>query len=422
MDTAHKKDVVVIGGGIIGLMSAYYLSKKGAQVTVLDKGPKHQASSHANCGLISPSHIMPLNNIGLILKSLGMLFRKDAAFKIRPQADWAFVTWLLGFLAKSSPSSIHNGTHGRLALLLSSASLYKELIAEENMDCQWTENGILFVFKTKKGFEQYKGTDEYTKRFDIQAEPIIGQALLDREPALKHDIYGAWFYDIDSWLKPDEIVTALTAHIVNNGGNIVHDTEVTDFELSGSTISGVIDRNGQKWKAEKYLLATGAWSPLLSKRLGFKLPIIPGKGYSITMKSPSVSPKVPCIMMEKKVVATPWENSYRLGSTMELAGYDEGLNEIRLEALKKGAEDYLIEPYTNEIYEKWWGWRPMTYDGLPIIDKSPRQSNLWLSCGHSMVGMSMATGTGKLIAELMNGEDSHIPISPYRYNRFSSRL
>ena len=418
MEGNSRPDVIIIGGGIIGLMSAYYLSKKGASVTILDKGPKQQASSHANCGLISPSHIMPLNNISLIFKSLGMLFKKDAAFKIKPQADWQFISWLVGFLAKSLPSAIQSGTQARLSLLLSSAGLYKELIEQEKLQCNWSEEGILFVFKTKRAFDEYQKTDNYTKRFDIHAEPISGKALYDKEPALKEDVHGAWFYDIDSWLKPDEIVNAMTDYILSKGGRIEHNTEVVDFEIQSGKITSVVDKNGNKWISDKYLLATGAWSPILSKNLGFRIPIIPGKGYSMTMKSPEICPKVPCIMMEKKVVATPWEGAYRLGSTMELAGYDDGLNEVRLDALKKGAKEYLKEPYSEDIYEKWWGWRPMTYDGLPIIDKSPKQSNLWLACGHSMVGMSMATGTGKLISEILYGEKPHIPSNPYQFQRF----
>ena len=179
MERSDKRDVVIIGGGVVGLMSAYYLTKKGVQVTVIDKGPKVQASSHANCGLISPSHILPLNNISLIFKSLGMLFQKDAAFIIRPQADRAFISWLIGFVSRSLPSSIYQSTVARMALLLSSADLYQELIDEENIDCGWSDRGILFVCKNKKTFKEYQITDNYTKKFSIQAEPLIGNELFD---------------------------------------------------------------------------------------------------------------------------------------------------------------------------------------------------------------------------------------------------
>jgi len=419
MEGSQKRDVIIIGGGIIGLMSAYYLTRKGVKVTVIDKGPSHQASSHANCGLISPSHILPLNNLSLIFKSLGMLFQKDAPFKIRPQADPAFVSWLIGFLSKAFPSSIYQSTVARMALLLSSAELYQALIADEKIDCGWSNKGILFVFKDKRGFDKYKSTNDYTKRFNVEAESLVGNDLLDKEPALKDNLYGAWYYDIDNWLKPDRMVKALVQKISEADGQIVHDTEINNFHFERSQLKGVSDSTGSYWEGDKFLLAAGAWSPLVSKKLGFSLPIIPGKGYSITMERPEICPSYPCIMMEKKVVATPWENSYRLGSTMELTGYDESLNEVRLEALKRGAEDYLRDPYNEDVSEKWWGWRPMTYDGLPIIDKSPKHTNLWLACGHSMVGMSMGTATGKLISETMLNEEPHLSLSPYRYKRFT---
>ncbi len=412
-----KKDVFIIGGGIIGLMSAYYLTKAGVKVTIADKGPKEQASSHANCGLISPSHIMPLNNISLILKSFGMMFKRDAAFKIKPQADWAFLSWLIGFLRKSTSSAIEFSSLGRLQLLLSSAHLYRDLIKQENLDCHWSEKGLLFVCKTKKAFDEYVATDNYTRKFDIQAEPLVGQELLDKEPALLEDLYGAWYYDIDNWLKPDLLLSALTERLTEMGVELVTE-EVTDFVVEGGTIKSVSTHDDKEYNADAYVLATGAWSPLLGKKLKLKVPIIPGKGYSITMDSPALSPKLPCIMMEKKVVATPWKDSYRLGSTMELAGYDDSLNEVRLQALKKGAEYYLKQPYTAEIKEKWWGWRPMTFDGLPIIDKSPKHHNLWLACGHSMLGMSMGTGTGKLIAEMITGQPTHVATEAYSFQRF----
>ena len=413
-----RNDVAIVGGGIIGLMSAYYLSKEGAKVTLIDKGPEKQASSHANCGLISPSHILPLNSLSLIIKSFGFLLKKDAPFTIKPQADWQFFSWLLGFLRKSLPAAVYSSSKGRMELLLSSASLYQELLKEENIECDWSNRGILFVFKSKKAFRDYAVTDDYTRKFGIGAEKLEGKQLTEKEPALRDDVYGAWYYDIDNWLKPDELIKGLKSKLKNRGVDIITGTEVIDFQTDKLKVRALLTKEKEEIHADQYLLSSGAWSPLLAKKIGVRLPVIPGKGYSITMERPENTPSLPCNLMEKKVVATPWQGSYRLGSTMELAGYDESLNRTRLEALKKGAIDYLKTPYTSQVLEEWWGWRPMTYDGLPIIDKSPKHENLWLATGHSMLGMSMGTGTGKLISEMMLQKEPHVDTSPYSHQRF----
>ena len=412
---SKKYDTVVIGGGVIGLFSAYYLVKSGQQVVVLDKGPVQQASSHGNCGLVSPSHIMPLNSYELIVKSIGWLFKKDAPFKIKPQLDRHFLKWTTQFVKHASPKHVQRNTHAIHDLIISSRSLFAEVLEEEQWDCHWSANGIHFVFKTEKHFKRYHEVNDYTKDFGITAEPIVGQELLDQEPALRDDVYGSWYYDIDAWLKPDDLVKHLKTWLIDHGCEIINEQEVKEMKVAQGKLEAVITQDQQVYQGHAFLLATGAWSPLLKKEHKLNLPVVPGKGYSITMKSPKVSPKVPIIMEERKVVATPWNDSYRLGSTMEFAGYDESMNMTRLEALKRAATEYLKEPYTDEVEETWYGWRPMTYDGVPIIDRSPTHKNLFLAVGHNMLGLSMSTGTGKLVAELMTGQQPHIDPSLYHY-------
>jgi D-amino-acid dehydrogenase len=171
--------------------------------------------------------------------------------------------------------------------------------------------------------------------------------------------------------------------------------------------------------ADAFILATGAWTPLLSKELACRIPIQPGKGYSMTMRRPNNCPQIPLIFPETKVAVTPMQSGYRLGSMMEFSGYDESLRPERLELLRRGAEPFLKEPYTNDTEEQWFGWRPMTSDGLPIIDFSPATNNVLIAAGHNMIGMSTGPGTGKLVAEMINKEQTHIDPRPYSLRRFS---
>ncbi len=152
-----------------------------------------------------------------------------------------------------------------------------------------------------------------------------------------------------------------------------------------------------------FIVAAGAWTPLLNEHLGCRVPIQPGKGYSLTMPRPAVCPKIPLIFPETRVAVTPFQSGYRLGSTMEFAGYDESIRPERLQLLKDGATGYLREPYCEPVLEEWFGWRPMTYDSLPIIDRSPKYENVMIAAGHNMLGLSMAPATGKLVAETGGG-------------------
>ncbi|HBC61396.1 MAG TPA: amino acid dehydrogenase, partial [Planctomycetaceae bacterium] len=178
-----------------------------------------------------------------------------------------------------------------------------------------------------------------------------------------------------------------------------------------------VETTGETLTADNFVVAVGAWAPLLQQSLGVKLPIQPGKGYSITMARPKLCPKYPMILEECHVAITPFEEGYRVGSTMEFSGYDTSLNRARLNYLRSGAAEYLHEPTAEPVEEEWYGWRPMTADGIPYIDRSPRFGNVWIAAGHSMLGISMGTGTGKLVAELITGAKPHVDPTLYRIGR-----
>jgi D-amino-acid dehydrogenase len=171
-------------------------------------------------------------------------------------------------------------------------------------------------------------------------------------------------------------------------------------------------------RARWFVVATGAWTPTFARWLGCRIPIQPGKGYSITMARPARCPRTPMIFDEHRVAVTPMASGYRLGSTMEFAGFDERLNRRRLAYLKEAAAIYLHEPACEPVFEEWAGFRPMTYDSRPIIDRAPALANVFIAAGHSMLGLSMAPGTGRLIAELINGEAPSLDLAPYAASRF----
>jgi D-amino-acid dehydrogenase len=213
-------------------------------------------------------------------------------------------------------------------------------------------------------------------------------------------------------------MTAMHGLLLQKGATILENVEATGFDVFGKHVESVRVAN-KTISADAFVVAAGAWTPRLQKELDCRIPIQPGKGYAITAARPERVPALPCFFEEKSVVATPWPDGFRLGGTMEFAGLDDSLSRQRLASLSRGADQYLQDPSLGTVETEWCGFRPMTYDGLPIIDWSPRLQNVAIAAGHNMLGLSMGPGTGKLVAEMINHEKAHIDPRPYNLQRFN---
>lgn len=416
----QSADIIVIGGGIVGLFCAYYLQKEGRQVTVIDKGPSQSAASFGNCGLISPSHVPPLNDFQLILKATSWLLKPDSPFYIKPQANFGVLSWFLRFVWNARPQTVKHLAQGRHNILKSSRELFDQLFAENDLPCNWNDKGVFFLFKNEKNFDQYHATNErLTTLFDVKATPYVGEALREMEPLVRDDVHGGFLYENDASLKPDELVSGLVRLLIQRGVQFMNEKEVTGYLTENDRVTAVRLNSGETIHGKTFVLAGGAMSTKAQSQLRTKIPIQPGKGYSITVESDGKKPTRACMFDEIRVVATPWENSYRLGGTMEFAGYSETLNSVRLSALERGAGEYLKGPI--EIGDQpllWTGWRPMSPDELPIIGFLPQYQNALIASGHGMLGLSMGPATGLLIAELITGKTAHIDPQYYSAHRF----
>lgn len=303
---------------------------------------------------------------------------------------------------------------GKHALLDSSRQLYQELIEGEGLDCNWEKRGLLFVFKDQHHFEEFAELSQWVaEEFGVHSNPYAQGELQELEPAIKDEIAGGWHYPNDAHLRPDRLLSSWKTILEKLGVKILEQHKVTDFIGESGQLKAVRCGN-EELTADRFVIATGAWSPFFNRQLGCTLRIQPGKGYSITMVRPAVCPKIPMLLEESRVGVTPFQDGYRLGSTMEFGGYDDSINTKRLALLKKGASQYLKDPFTDETHEEWFGWRPMTPDDLPYIDFAPKFRNVLITAGHSMLGLSMGAGTGKLAWQLLDGLKPHIDPSPYR--------
>jgi D-amino-acid dehydrogenase len=409
--------VVIIGGGVIGAAIAYYLKQKGWSVTIVDKDRFGCGASHGNCGLIGPDHILPLNSTDNLIKGIGWIFKQDAPLFIKPRLDQALAKWLMNFALHCNQKDILISAQGRSAIMQSAIELYQVLITEEALDCDWEVKGALHIFQSKKEFEKYGFYDAFKKEFGVRETPLDRKMLLKQEPAVGDNVAGAWFSGHTAHLRPEGLMKELKRVLTQKGVEIIEQTEVTGFLAENNQAVAAV--SGQEhFPADQFVVATGAWAPLLNNALGCRLPIQPGKGYSVNIRKPSNSPSIPCFFQETGVVITPWQRDIRLGGTMEFAGYDASLNQVRLDALVYAAERYLRDMKFIGIQDEWCGWRPMTCDGLPIIDRSPRLENVMIAAGHNMLGLTMAPGTGKMISEILSGEVPHVDPYPYRVSRF----
>lgn len=411
--------MVIVGGGVVGLGCAHYLMKAGAQVTIIDKGRLGGGCSHGNCGYVSPSHILPFAGPGAIGRTLKTLFQRNSPLKVRFRFDPAMWGWFLRFARRCNQADMLEAGHAIDNLLRSSRALFDELLAESKMDVEFEANGILFVIKSAEGMHHYEEIDRLLgEEFNLPAKRFDGPALNTFEPALVDGLAGAWLYECDAILRCDVLLREWRKWLEGRGLVIRENCEFRGLVANGRVVNGVESASGTI-PADAVIVATGAWTPLLHKHLGVRVPIQPGKGYSITMPRPKLCPRVPLIFEEHRVAISPFRSGYRIGSTMEFAGYDATMNRDRFNLLREGAKMYLRDPESEPVQEEWWGWRPMVPDGKPIIGRVPKFDNVTIAAGHGMLGLSMATGTGKLAAQLVTGETPHVDPKPYRVERFS---
>jgi D-amino-acid dehydrogenase len=410
--------VLVVGAGVVGVACAYYLRRAGCEVTLIDRGRVGQGCSHANCGFVCPSHVLPLAGPGVIGKTLRTFLQKDSPLVVRPRLDPALWSWLVRFTLRCNRQAMLRAGHAIQALLESSRALYGELMALGRIEAEWEERGLLFVFRSPAALSHYAHTDRLLREeFDLPARRYDAKELAELEPALKPGLPGAYHYERDAHLRPDRLMDSWRDELVRLGVVIHEGCALTGFERHGRRVRGVVTPQG-RMPCSHVVIAAGAWTPLLRRELGCRVPIEPGKGYSITTARPARCPRIPLIFEEDRVAITPMQSAYRIGSTMEFAGYDDRLHRARLEILRRAARHYLIEPEGAPVLEEWWGWRPMMPDGVPLVGAVPGLENVFLAAGHGMLGLSMAPASGRLVAELLTSATPHVDPAPYRVGRF----
>jgi D-amino-acid dehydrogenase len=419
-DGTMSKRVVIIGGGVIGLCSAYYALQRGWSVTVIERAASERdGCSYGNAGMIVPSHFVPLAAPGMVALGLKWMWNPESPFYIQPRFSWDLLNWGYHFWKACTPQRVARAATVLRDLHLASRACYEQLAEEWSNEFSLVRKGLLILCQTERGLEEEAHAAEKAVQLGIPAEVLDPQSTAARDPGAKMDVRGAVHYPLDAHLVPQRFMQGLQQRLIDSGCEFHWNTEVTGFVRQGSGIAAVRTNHGD-CEADEFVLASGMWSTAIAQFLRLKLPMQAGKGYSLTLQQPRQLPQLCSILSEARVAVTPMAGTLRFGGTMEMSGVNETIKPARVRGIIKSAVRYFPEFCADDFegIAPWRGLRPCSPDGLPYLGRTSRFENLIVATGHAMMGVSLGPVTGKIVAGLLNHEAAQFDVatlSPDRY-------
>ena len=412
-----SKNIVVIGGGIIGLSSAYYLQKEGHQITVIDQSNMDAGASYVNAGYLSPSHIIPLSAPGVMKKGLKWMFNSASPLYIKPRLDLDFLQWTFAFNKSCNSIHVNKAIPAIKEISLLSQDLYEAIHKTEGFKSQYDKKGLLMLCQTEKMLEEEVKLAHLAKQEGLDVIEINREDLKVLEPNVEIEAKGATYFKCDSHSTPGEFMEEMITYLKNVGVSFYPNEKVEDLEVTNGKITA-IKTDKQKLEADEFVLAAGSWSALLSKKLGLKLLLQAGKGYRINCTQ-NTGISIPAILAEAKAAVTPMHGFTRFAGTMEIAGINHVIRKERVEAISNAVTRYYpnIKLTSEEKSQATCGLRPVSPDGLPYIGKSSKCDNLTIATGHAMMGWSMGTATGKLVSEIISNKKLSMPLDMFQPDR-----
>ena len=419
LESPKKGNIVIIGAGVIGLCSAYYLVKKGFKVTLLEQGNLTDNCSSGNAGMIVPSHFIPLAAPGMISKGIKWMFDSKSPFYVKPSLNPALISWGLKFWQHANQQHLTRSAEPLRDLHLLSKQLYDELALEPELSFGLEKKGILMLYKSEATGEEEIHVAQKAQQLGLDVGILNARETQLLEPNTTLDILGSIHYRCDAHLSPSDLIKQLIAYLIKNGAEIITNCKVNSFEITNGKIR-TIYTDTQNFEADAVVMTGGAWLPPLAKKAGLNIPIMPGKGYSFMVDQSAHQIQHPSLLLEARVALTPMNGKIRFGGTMEIAPIHHYINMNRVEgivsSIPKYYPDYEVE--IPQIKDIWYGFRPCSPDGLPYIGYSKQISNLIVAGGHGMMGLSLAPATGKLVSELVDNDPLSIAIDLYKVDRF----
>lgn len=416
---------LIVGGGIIGLMSAHQLLKRGFQVTVLEReGRERSGSSYGNAGLIVPSHFVPLAAPGVVAQGIRWMANPRSPFYVKPRLDPALLGWGWRFFRAGTEVRVRESAPVLLELNLASRDMYVEINEALGGGFEFERLGVTMLANTERGLEGEARTAEHARELGLKVRVLDAAGVAALEPDIDLNVVGGVHYADDAHLDPGALMRALEGQLERAGVEIRHGVNVVGFESSAGRVASVIAQTetaeAEKIPTDTVILAAGAWSGELARSVGLRLPMQPGKGYSLTLEAPSQRLNAPAILSEARAAVTRMGERLRVGGTMELAGFDASANEARIEGILDSVRCYFPGLSHEELTAppRWHGFRPCSPDGLPYVGRSPRHENLIIATGHLMMGVSLAPITGRIVSELAANEAPSLDITRLRVDRY----
>lgn len=415
-----SKRIAIVGGGVIGLCTAYYAAERGHRVTVFDCASEaDRGCSYGNAGMITPSHFVPLAAPGAIRLALKWMWNPESPFYMKPRLDRRLMEWAWRFRQAATAAHVNESAPLLLQLNLAGRGCFEQLAAEWGDAFGLTPKGIIMICNTEEGLEHEIATAMTGRGLGLPVETLDAKQLAAMEPGLSMRAAGGVYFPIDAYLTPDRFMAALIERLRERGVDLAWNTAVTGFHMAAGHIDGVMTSRGMV-EADEFVICGGAWTADIARQLKLRLPMQAGKGYSITLPTPRKQPAHAMILSEARVAVTPMGSALRFGGTMEITGTDLSINPARVRGIIKAVSNYLPD-FTADDFQRvqpWAGLRPCSPDGLPYIGRFQSFDNLSVAAGHAMMGLSLGPITGKLISELLSGAAPSIPIerlSPDRY-------
>jgi D-amino-acid dehydrogenase len=423
VSAATRTEVLVIGGGIVGVSCAYYLARSGREVALIEREDSicpTEASSYGNAGLIMPSDPYPVPVPGVLGRGLAWVLDDSSPLYLKPRLDPRLARWLLLFSLAAREAPMRASMPTIRALGVESIAAFDDLEALGELDAGYRRNGILSVYLNHASFDAALADEKSLRGFGISREAIDAQGVRQRVPAALPGVAGGILAPEDAHVDPCALTRQLAGLAQKLGATVATGTEAVGFDSLGRRLVSVTTTRGH-YEAQEVVLAAGVWSTELGWRLGLDLPVVPAKGYHVVIPRPQGVPEdYPVYLPEGHVCVTPFGDQLRLAGTLELSGINWRILPNRLDGIQDGAARFLSGVAGAERLAIWRGLRPMTPDGLPIIGRSPRHDNLIVATGHCMSGLMHGPGTGRLVAQLVAGETPAVELYPLRVDRFPS--
>jgi D-amino-acid dehydrogenase len=412
-------EVGIIGGGINGLFSAYYLQKMGYSVTILEQSDLLDSCSHGNAGMIVPSHIIPLAAPGMIAKGLKWMLSSTSPFYIRPRMSGSLLKWGWLFYKNATEANVQKSIPILRDISLLSKAMFQDFQKENHFDFGWHERGLMMLYQTPSMAHEEAEGAAIANKAGIEAHVLNAEEVQKLEPNTKVNAIGGVFYPGDAHLNPNLLVSNLKKYLTDKGVRFLYHTPVTGFEIKNHAVTGVLTAK-DKYNFDEIVVAVGAWSGVLSEKLGISVPLQGGKGYSMLFDGLGSKVNIPAIMLEARATATPMGNALRCAGTMEIAGIDLSINMNRVQGIVNGVQRFYPElavelPQKEQI---WSGLRPCSPDGLPYIGRLNNLKNVTMATGHGMMGLSLGPATGLLVSEIIGRNKLSMDIKGLNPNRF----